>query len=203
MAVTKPRTRKGTISQRPPLSWPNDIAIGRRRPHLGLLRQATYNSHQHRMSNLSASSKRNISKSTQHATLHSQAPRASSFSSYQAHKRTHRSTQKSQGPRVSGKPPKRNKKPGPHATQPWKKSKVPSNSSTDAEKAAKSQKASPIGEPSSPILPSHIKKKKKPQTHSHPPSSSSSSSQRHRLGRLLPRQSGPPKANPHLGAQPA
>ena len=149
MAVTKPRTRKGTISQHPPLSWPNDIAIGRRRPHLGLLRQATYNSQQHRMSNLSASSKRNISKSTQRASPHSQAPRASKFFRYKAHKRTHRSTQESQGPRVSGKPPTKTKKPGPHATQPWKKSKVPSNSPTGAKKDANSQNDSPIGEPSS------------------------------------------------------
>lgn len=52
--------------------------------------------------------------------------------------------------------------------QPWKKSKVPSNSSTDAKKAAKSQKASPIGEPSSPILPSHIEKTTLKLTHTRP-----------------------------------
>lgn len=44
MAVTKlPRTRKGTPSQGPPLSWPNDTTIGPRRPRLGLLRHATHN----------------------------------------------------------------------------------------------------------------------------------------------------------------
>ena len=147
MVVTKlPRNRKGTLSQGPPLSWPNDIAIGRHRPHLGLLRQATQNHQQHRMSNLSASSKHNIAEPTQDTSLYSQAPRAPSFSRYKAHKRTHHSTQEQQEPRVSGKTPKQDKKPGPQASQPRKRSTVPGNSRSEAKKDAKSQKDSHIGE---------------------------------------------------------
>lgn len=109
MVVTKlPRTPTGMISQGPPLSWPNDTAIGPHRPRLGLLKKATQNRQQHRISNLSASSRRNFSKPTHHAPLHSQVLSASRYSRYKAHKRTDHSTQQSKAaPRVSGKPPKR------------------------------------------------------------------------------------------------
>ena len=149
MAVTKlPRTRKGTLSQGPPLSWPNDTAIGRRRPNLGLLRQATHNRQQRRLSNSPASSKENISKPIQHPAVRSQARRASGYSRYKAHKRTHRLTQQPTVPRVFGKPPKQNKGPAPHPTQLRKRSKLSSSLLIDGKDDAKSQKDGHIGKSS-------------------------------------------------------
>lgn len=153
MAVTKlPRTRKGTISQAPPLSWPNDTAIGRRRPSLGLLRQATHNRQQRHLSTLPASLKQIVPRPAQHSAVRSQASRASSHPRYKVHKRTHHSTQQSTAPRFSGKPPKQNKGPAPHSTQLRKHS---SNSLIDEKEDAKSQKDSHISTSSlpSPLTP--------------------------------------------------
>lgn len=156
MAVTKiPRTRTAMMSQRPPLSWPNDLAIGPRRPRLGLLRKATQNRQQHRISNLSASSRRNAPKPTHHPLLHSQLPSASGYSRYKAHKLTHHSTQQSKVPRASGKPPKQieklgAQKPPPHATQRFEASQVSSNSLTNKKEGAKSQKDDHTGKSSLP-----------------------------------------------------
>ena len=155
MAVTKlPRRRKGTLPQRPPLSWPNDTVIGRRRPHLGLLRQATHNSQQRRLSELSASSKRNVSKPIRLPALHSQAPQASDYSRYKAHQQAHLSTQQPNTPRTLGKPPKQNKKPAPQATQLRKKSRLSSSLLTDEKEDAKSRQHSHIGNHLS-LPPSH------------------------------------------------
>lgn len=146
MAVTKlPRTRKGMLSQAPPLSWPNDTTIGPRRPHLGLLRRATHNRQQHRISNLTASSRYNMPKPTHHSPSRSRAPRASGQSRYKAHKRTHHSAQQSKAPRVSGKSPKQTEKlatpkPLPHARKQPKASQVPSSSLMDKKADTTSQK---------------------------------------------------------------
>lgn len=157
MTVTKlPRTRnKGMLSQcPPPLSWPNDTAIGPRRPRLELLRQATRNRQQHRMSDLSASARRNIpNPAVQHPPLHSQAPRASGFSRHKAHKRTHHSTQRSNASNLSRKPSEQNEKlvvqnPSPDATRRPKASKVSSNSLTGKKGDAKSLKDDHMGKPS-------------------------------------------------------
>ena len=163
MAVTKlPRTHDGTLLQSPPLSWPNNTAVGPRRPCLGLFRQATRNRQQHRMSNLSASSRHNQPKPTLHSPLPSQAPRASGYSRHKAFKRTDHSTQQSKAPKIWSKPPKQNEKlgvqdPSPHATQLSKTSEVPSNSLTTKKADAKSQKDKHMGGTSSSPFLSHIK----------------------------------------------
>ena len=138
MAVIKrPYPRKGTLSRRPPLSWPNDTVIGRRRSHLGLLRQATLNSQQRRMSELSASSKNDVSKPIQQPALQPQAPRFSGNSKYKAHKRTLHSTPHPNTPKYLGKLKKRLASHGP---QHRKKSKLSTNSPTAENEDAKSQK---------------------------------------------------------------
>ncbi|KAL9072611.1 MAG: hypothetical protein Q9161_003469 [Pseudevernia consocians] len=169
MAVTKlPRTRKGMLSQGPPLSWPNDTVIGPRRSRLGLLRQATLNRQQHRISNLSARSSDNGPKLTRHPSLRSKAPQVSGYSRYKAHKRNHSSTQQSKAPKVSGKPPKQNgklgaTKPPPHATQLPQASQVSSNSLIEKKEDAKSQKDNHIGNLSPP--PPLTSKTPRPNTH--------------------------------------
>ncbi|CAF9911262.1 hypothetical protein IMSHALPRED_009980 [Imshaugia aleurites] len=166
MAVTKlPRTRKGILSRGPPLSWPNDTTLGPRRPRLGLLRQATHNSQQHRISNLSASPRHNVPRPTHPSSLRSQPPRASGSSRYKAHKRTHGSKQHSKTPTVSGNPPKQNENPviqnpPPHPTQ---LPEVPHLSSTSL--TANKQAANPPN--------ANHHKHKPPPPPSHPSSSSS------------------------------
>ena len=158
MAVIKlPRARKGVLSQAPPLSWPNDTAIGRRRPRLGLLRQATHNSRQHRVSSLSASSKHKVPMLAYDERLRSPAPRASGRSKYNAHTRTQGSSKQFTMPDVSGKRPKKNAKliipePSP-PTQPSKASQTPTNSLTYKKKGAKSQKHNHKAKPSYPPSP--------------------------------------------------
>ena len=145
MAVTKrPHGRKGTLSRRPPLSWPNDTAIGRRRHHLGLLRQATYNSQQRRMSELSACSKNNVLKPIHQPALQSQAPRVSGYSKYKVHKRTHHPTQHPNTPRYLGK---RIKRLAPHGPQHRKKSNLSTSSLIAENEDAKSQKNIHISKP--------------------------------------------------------
>ncbi|KAF6219608.1 hypothetical protein HO133_004077 [Letharia lupina] len=169
MAVTKLlRTRKGILSHGPPLSWPNDTTIGPRRPRLGLLRQATHNHRQHRISDLSASSRHKAPKLIHHPHLRSRAPQASSYSRYKAHKRTHHSTQQSKAPKVSGKPPKQIEKlvvqkPPPHATQLPKASQVSSSSLINKKKDAMSQKNNHTGKPSHP--PPLTSEPPRPDTH--------------------------------------
>ena len=138
MAVTKrPYPRKWPLSRRPPLSWPNDTAIGRRRPHLGLLRQATLNSRQRRMSELSASLRNDVPKPIQQPALQPQASRYSGYSKHKAHKRTLHSTQHPNTPKYLGK---HNKRLASHGPQHWKKSKLSINSPTAENEDAKSQK---------------------------------------------------------------
>lgn len=195
MAVTKlPRTRKGTISQGPPLSWPNDTAIGRRRPNLGLLRQATHNRQQRRLSTLPATSKQNVPRPVQHSAVRSQASKASGYPRYKTHKRIHHPAQQPTASRFSGKAPKQNKGLAPHSTQLRKHSKLSRNSLIDEKEDAKSQKDSHIStsSPPSPLTSNTL------QTNNPP----SSIRQRHRLARLPPRQSPPPQKDPHLGPRP-
>ena len=162
MAVTKlPRIGKG---KGPPLSWPNDTAIGRRRLDHGLLREATHNRQQHRMSTLSISSKHNESNPTQYPSLPFKAPRASSYSGYKTYNHTHHSIQQSKAPRVSCKAPKKNKRPAPHPTQLQEKSNLSSNSLIDEKEDAESQKNSHTSKSS---LPCSLTSKT-PQTDSRP-----------------------------------
>lgn len=154
MAVTKhPQTRRGV--QDPQLSWPNNTAMGSRRPSLKLLKKATHNRHKNRISNLSASSGNNVPKPTDHLPLHSQASRASGYSRHKVHKRAHRLEQQIKAPKVSGIPPTQNEKSVAqhsisHATQLPKASQGSSNSLTDNKAAANSHEDNHIGNPSPP-----------------------------------------------------
>ncbi len=153
MAVTKlPHTRKGMPLQKPPLSWPNDTAIGRRHPRLGLLKQATRTRQRQRMSSLSSSQKHHVSMPTRHASLRFPVPHASSHPRYKAHRRSHHSTQQFKGSR--SKLAKDNEKPSNPAHLP-NNSQVSNTSLTKIKKNAKSHKNNHKGNPS-PFFPPYL-----------------------------------------------
>ena len=151
MAVTKhPQTRRGI--QDPQLSWPNNTAVGPRRPSLKLLRKATYNRHKNRISKVSASSGHNVPEPKDNLPLHSQASRASGYSKHKAHKGAYRSKQQTKKPKASGLPAKQNEKSGAqqsisHATQLPNASQGSSNSLTDKKAATNPHEDKHIGYP--------------------------------------------------------
>ena len=145
MAVTKlPRMHQGMLRPHPPVSWPNDTAIGRRRPRHGLLKQAIRNRQQVRIANLSAGSNRSILKPTHNSSLRSQAPRFSDQSRHRFRQSTHHSTHQSKGSESFENSARENKKPPLRATQLPDPPKVSSNSLTE-KKHAKFQMDKHIG----------------------------------------------------------
>ena len=145
MAVTKlSSTRNGMARRTPQLSWPNDTALGRRRrPRLDLLRQATHNRRQHRLSSVASGSQHNVSKpTTQHSSGSSEAIRDLGYSGFKAHVKAHRLTQQSATQRDSGQTSRPIKKPPPHPTKLSKSSPISNSSLTRKKKDGKPQKRS-------------------------------------------------------------